>query len=95
MSVVPFPAFRRSERHDPEPPRRPSADPAGANVVALWGSCPWSDDLSDYDRRNINLYARLLYDESEGATEDDLVREVMGLEPCRNRARTLGIYERI
>ncbi len=92
MSVVQFPAFRRADPVDPASLRQGGpSDPAAANVVALWGVCPWSDGLSDYDRRNINLYAQLLYEESEGASEDDLARDVLGVDPYRNRSRSLRI----
>ncbi|HEY0105163.1 MAG TPA: DUF2285 domain-containing protein [Rhizomicrobium sp.] len=59
--------------------------------MTLWGTCPWTEKLSDYDRRNIDLYARLLHDESEGASDDDLARGVFGLDPYRDRARVLAI----
>ncbi len=69
--------------------------PAGlgeqTTVVHLWGACPWSETLSDYDRAHISTYARLLYDESEGATEDDLARMVFHLNPCSNRPRVQRI----
>ena len=72
---------------------RPATAPAArlAAVVNLWGSCPWSEALSDYDRIHIPTYARLLHDESEGATEDDLARIVFRLDPYVNRPRVLRI----
>ncbi len=93
MSVVQFPVFRRTDPVDPAPLRRLSAsDHAGASVVVLWGACPWSEELSDYDRHNIRLYARLLHDdESEGINEDVLARDILGLDPYRHRSRTLAI----
>ena len=92
MSVVQFPVPRRTDPVDPTLLRRLSpSDHAGAGVVALWGACPWSEELSDYDRHHIHLYARLLHDESEGAAEDDLARDVLGLDPYRYRSRTLRV----
>jgi len=81
----------------PLPPRcgarvaAPSPTSVTASVVPLWGICPWSDELSDYDRRNIDLYARLLHDESEGAGEDDLLHGIFCLDPHRDRGRALAI----
>jgi hypothetical protein len=92
MNVVQFPVFRRIDPADMRALQRPApSDPAGVNVVSLWGGCPWNEELSDYDRQNIHLYARLLHDESEGAGEDDLARDVLGLNPYRNRSHTLRI----
>jgi len=85
--VVSFPLSRRA-RASSLPLVHESAD---AEVVTLWGTCPSTPELSDYDRRNISLYARLLHDESEGAGEDDLARVVFGLDPYRNRGRVLAV----
>ncbi|MEJ0024482.1 MAG: DUF2285 domain-containing protein [Rhizomicrobium sp.] len=63
---------------------------AGESPVAairLWGPCPWSDALSDYDRRHIAIYARLLHDESEGASEAELAQEIFRIDPRANRDR--------
>ncbi|MEJ0044572.1 MAG: DUF2285 domain-containing protein [Rhizomicrobium sp.] len=62
-------------------------------MVRLWGPCPWSEALSDYDRRHIAIYARLLHDESEGASEADLARGVFGFDPYASRERTQRIVQ--
>ena len=85
-NVVPFPARAAPPSH-----RSAEPDPTGVVIIEIWGICPWSDQLSDYDRLNINLYARLLHDESENISEDDLARGVFGLDPYRNRSRVLAI----
>ena len=78
-------------------PRRAPPPPAATSsfhravVINLWGACPWSEALSDYDRTRISTYARLLHDESEGATEDDLARIVFRLDPYVNRPRVLRV----
>jgi len=88
-SVVPFALYRHAS---PRLRDRPSgADPVGACIVNFWGICPWTEQFSDYDRRNVDLYARLLHDESEGASEDDLALGVFALDPYRNRSRVLAI----
>ena len=43
-----------------------------------WDVCPSGRALGDYDRRNVALFAWLLHDEAEGASEDDLARDVFG-----------------
>ena len=75
------------------PPARlqPSEGLGQASVTHLWGFCPWSEELSDYDRAHIPIYAQLLYDESEGATEEDLARGIFRLDPFSNRARVQRI----
>ena len=78
---------------DPPPSAVPPGVSEGATVTRIWGFCPWSDELSDYDRANISVYARLLYDESEGATENDLAREVFHLDPYANRPRVQRIVQ--
>ncbi len=66
----------------------PGGEHATVAVVRLWGPCPWSEALSDYDRRHIAVYARLLHDESEGASEAELARRVFRIDPHANRNRT-------
>lgn len=84
--------FRPLSRHiEPRDARPSGSDPASAAIVALWGACPWSDEFTDYDRKHIFIYARLLHDESEGASEDDLALNIFGLDPYRNRGRVLRI----
>ena len=58
-----------------------------AEIVRLWGPCPWTEQASDYDRANINLYARLLHDESEGASEAELGYFVFGFTCPTQRSR--------
>ena len=89
-SVVPFPVHRRAAS-SLSPDRRRESYAAKTPVVTLWGLCPWNDELSDYDRRNIDLYARLLHDESEGASEEDLARDAFAIDPYRHRDRALAI----
>lgn len=43
-----------------------------------WQVCPWSDTVTDYDKQNIGLFYRLMYDESEGVSEADIARDVFG-----------------
>jgi hypothetical protein len=67
------------------------ASPGTAVVITLWGLCPWSENISDYDRHNIYLYAELLSSETEGASEEDLARQFFELHWDRSRALAIGI----
>jgi hypothetical protein len=44
-----------------------------------WHVCPWSETVTAYDKQNIGLFYRLMHDESEGASETDIARDVFGL----------------
>jgi hypothetical protein len=43
--------------------------PRTDNVVLLWNACPHSEEVTEYDQRNIYLYGLLLEAEFEGASE--------------------------
>ena len=58
-------------------------------IVRLWRPCPWTAEFSDYDRSNIDLYARLLHDESEGASERHLAHCVFGFSQPTWRERAV------
>ena len=44
---------------------------------------------SPYDKRNIDLYARLLDEEASGSSPDAMVREVLHLDPRDGKARAI------
>lgn len=44
------------------------AESSGANLVRLWSTCPHTDTVTEYDRRNLSLYAILLHSEFEGGS---------------------------
>jgi len=90
-SVVPFPA--RPYQSPQNPTSEPALRPISSQTVRLWGAPPWSEGLTDYDRQNISLYARLLHDESEGASEDELARAIFGIDPNRKRHRGRTIVQ--
>jgi hypothetical protein len=69
----------------------PHAPVQGAAIHALWMACPWSESLGEYDRRNIFVFAQLLYWKSEGADEPELARLVFGLDFYRDKARALTV----
>lgn len=50
---------------------------------------PWSEHLTDYDERHFIVYLRLLDASSEGASDDEMCRVILGIDPVkeRNRAR--------
>jgi hypothetical protein len=76
MPVVPFPHVYEPANRLPPPVDRMPDEP-----VPLWTQCPWTEELNDYDKRHIALFARLLHDASEGASLDDLAIAVFRLTP--------------
>jgi hypothetical protein len=56
-----------------------------------WGICPWSETFTEYDRKNLSLFARLLHDEAEGAGLFDLARDVFELSPWLKPQRVRAI----
>ncbi len=52
----------------------------------MWGICSRSEEASDYDKRHMSLCAWLLHDVSEAASEEDLARVTLGLDPAGRRA---------
>ena len=50
---------------------------------------PWSETLTDYDNTHFSLYLQLLSSSADNATEDDMARLVLGIDPAQepDRAR--------
>ncbi len=48
---------------------------------------PWSDQLTDYDREHFVIYVRLLDAETDGASEDDMARVILGIDPIKEPER--------
>ncbi len=48
---------------------------------------PWSDDLTDYDRDHFITYVRLLDAFDDGASDDDMCRIVLGIDPGKEPSR--------
>ncbi|MEI9930199.1 MAG: hypothetical protein WDM89_06535 [Rhizomicrobium sp.] len=80
--VVPFPARGVA----PQP--RLSFEAESLSSDKEWDVCPWSDSVTDYDKRNIGLFYRLMHDESEGAREVDIARDVFGMSFWLHSQRT-------
>lgn len=72
--VIAFPSSRGSE-----PRARATFEPEPQPDDGEWRICPWSDTVTEYDKQNIGLFYRLMHDESEGASETDIARDVFGL----------------
>lgn len=54
---------------------------------AIADEVPWSDGLTDYDHAHLALYARLLDAEADGASDDEVVRLVLSIDPAREPDR--------
>lgn len=87
MSVMSFPeGYAQAGKSEPAPRGAQSG-----NVSVLWMACPWSEAVTDYDKRHIYIYATLLYHEAEGADEEELANLVFGLNLYKNRERALTV----
>jgi hypothetical protein len=54
---------------------------------------PQSPDSTDYDRKHLALYARLLDADEEGAEWTEVVQILFGLDPKRDADRARGVYD--
>ncbi len=52
---------------------------------------PWSDSLTAYDDGHLAVYLRLIKMSKAGVPDDELCRQVLGIDPAREpeRARTV------
>jgi len=48
---------------------------------------PWSEELTDYDNTHLILYVRLLDACAAGASKDEIVRVLFGIDPVKQPAR--------
>ena len=48
---------------------------------------PWSDHVTEYDDRHDTIYLRLLDAEAEGASKEDMARQILGIDPAREPER--------
>ena len=64
-----------------KPPRKDS----GAVVLPLRGLCPWDDEnVTDYDRKNLALYACLIDGEEQGASLEEIAWVAFRIDPKRS-----------
>ena len=61
--------------------------------IAFDDQPPQSSSLTDYDRRHLALYVRLLDAAEEGAEWTEVVRLLFGLDPNRDRERARGVHD--
>jgi hypothetical protein len=67
---------------------------AGApNEVVFFDPPPRSSSLTDYDRKHLALYMRLLDAAAEGADWTEVARIVFGLDPERDGARARAVHD--
>lgn len=60
---------------------KPELDPPIADKV------PWSDTVTEYDEQHFVTYLRLLDAEADGASQAEMARIVLGIEPNEEPAR--------
>ena len=54
---------------------------------------PQAPGLTDYDRKHLQLYIRLLDADEEGADWTEVVRVLFGLDPKRDPERARRVYD--
>lgn len=53
---------------------------SGANPE-IADEVPWSDTITTYDQAHLTVYLRLLDATSDGATQDEMARIILGIDP--------------
>jgi hypothetical protein len=48
---------------------------------------PWSEQVTEYDERHFIVYLRLLDASADGATNDEMCRIILGIDPVREPER--------
>jgi len=69
------------------------ANGKNALVGRHWTLCPWSGEVTSYDREHLTLYARLLDACSEGANPPEMARVIFGLDVSQDADRAIQIAE--
>ncbi len=59
----------------------------GNGKVAIEDEAPWSDILTDYDQAHFITYARLLDAAADGASDDEIARIVLLINPAAEPER--------
>ena len=54
---------------------------------------PWSDSITDYDEQHFVTYLRLLDAEQEGASQVEMARHILGIEPNEEPVRAQAAVE--
>ena len=54
---------------------------------------PWSEHVTDYDERHFIVYVRLLDASADGATDDEMSRVVLGIDPLKEPVRAQRALE--
>jgi hypothetical protein len=58
-----------------------------AGNIRIADDVPWSDHVTDYDREHFVIYVRLLDAERDGASNDDMARTILGIDPAAEPER--------
>lgn len=63
------------------------------NTRELSDTPPQSEAVTDYDRAQLKLYARLLDAEADGAALSEIVQKLFGIDPGREPDRARRVHE--
>ncbi len=59
----------------------------------LLSEVPWSDGLTDYDRKHFVVYIRLLDACTAGASDAEMSSIVLGIDPVKEPARAKSVLD--
>ncbi len=68
-------------------PSHPDQPEVSTQMAAQIGDVEWSDQVTDYDRAHLLLYAELLDAVATGRTETDMIASILKLAPHAEGAR--------
>jgi len=93
MTIPQHVCLPASGQQSPELPAVLSSRVKPTNVVRLWGSCPQSETITEYDRRNIYIYGWLLDGDCAGVPDRDLARSIFGIDAAREPDRARRVVQ--
>jgi hypothetical protein len=65
----------------------------GQAVGPLWNICPWTQNVSEYDRYHLTLFAILLDAEAEGVCPQDMARYIFRIDPAKEPRRAARVVQ--
>ena len=73
--------------------RRRKKSVPSTNLALIADEAPSSRHLTSYDMANLVLYLELLDACADGAAEEEIAREILGIDPAKEPARARRAFE--
>ena len=94
LDIVELPSGRRWHYEELSASFRVSIDMfLASNEFALAEEPPSSDDITAYDNAHMAIYLSLLYAAGEGHSEEKIARDILGMDPVAEPARTQRVMD--